>query len=435
MHSSRTPRALSSLNVHALAPEHSSKRSTESPDSRTLPGLFPRIPRQGTDLPLPLPHQFKRFYVCLDACRRGFLAGCRGIIGLDGCFLKGPCKGELLSAIGKDANNQMYPIAWAVVEAECTDSWTWFLNNLKHDLGLGNGNGWSFMSDRQKISDHLTSIEIGRLGKESRVLRSYHPTSDPTTLLAKAGVVDVATTTFISSPLGLSSSQILGFLIRISKRFLHNSRALLSSQFTRYLTVINRSLCAESDRWAASGWPEPESWKSMEGLVRCSANHALLSPISFLERSAKVHRDRTSLVYGPVEYTWGETHALCVRLASALAQLGISRGDVVATLASNVPTMYELHFAVSMAGAVLCTLNARHDPAMVSVLLRHSGAKLIFVDYEFANPRTPQVPRPVEAMHSFNFSKVTTLVNMSAGFSRPRIFISCKAFFSKRCRM
>ncbi|PKI35518.1 hypothetical protein CRG98_044093 [Punica granatum] len=36
-----------------------------------------------------------------------------------------------------------------------------------------------------------------------------------------------------------------------------------------------------------------------------------------------------------------------------------------------------------MAGAVLCTLNACHDPAMVSVLLRHSGVKLIFVDYEF----------------------------------------------------
>ncbi|PKI61771.1 hypothetical protein CRG98_017821 [Punica granatum] len=45
VHSSRTPHAPSSPNVHALAPEHSSKRSTESPDSRTLPRLFPRIPR------------------------------------------------------------------------------------------------------------------------------------------------------------------------------------------------------------------------------------------------------------------------------------------------------------------------------------------------------------------------------------------------------
>ena len=35
---------------------------------------------------------------------------------VDGCFLKGPMKGELLSAVGRDANNQIYPIAWAVVE-------------------------------------------------------------------------------------------------------------------------------------------------------------------------------------------------------------------------------------------------------------------------------------------------------------------------------
>ena len=45
---------------------------------------------------------FHRIYICLDACRRGFLDGCRRVIGLDGCFLKGPMKGELLSAIGRE---------------------------------------------------------------------------------------------------------------------------------------------------------------------------------------------------------------------------------------------------------------------------------------------------------------------------------------------
>ncbi|XP_038720414.1 probable acyl-activating enzyme 1, peroxisomal [Tripterygium wilfordii] len=126
----------------------------------------------------------------------------------------------------------------------------------------------------------------------------------------------------------------------------------------------------------------PESWKPMEGLVRCSANYAPLSPIGFLERSAKVYRDRTSVVYGSVRYTWSETHERCLKLASSLTQLGISRGDVVATLAPNVPAIYELHFAVPMAGGVLCTLNSRHDSAMVSVLLKHSEAKIIFVDYQ-----------------------------------------------------
>lgn len=54
----------------------------------------------------------------------------------------------------------------------------------------------------------------------------------------------------------------------------------------------------------------------------------------------------------------------------------------VATLAPNIPAMYELHFGVPMAGAILCTLNTRHDSAMVSVLLRHSEAKIIFVDHQ-----------------------------------------------------
>lgn len=54
----------------------------------------------------------------------------------------------------------------------------------------------------------------------------------------------------------------------------------------------------------------------------------------------------------------------------------------VAVLAPNVPAMYELHFGVAMAGGVLCTLNTRHDPSMVSVLLKHSDAKIIFVDHQ-----------------------------------------------------
>ncbi|KAF5943182.1 hypothetical protein HYC85_020824 [Camellia sinensis] len=121
----------------------------------------------------------------------------------------------------------------------------------------------------------------------------------------------------------------------------------------------------------------------MEGSIRCSANYVPLSPISFLLRSAIVYRDRASVVYGDIKFTWRETLERCISLASSLTHLGISRGDVVAALAPNIPAMYELHFGVPMAGAVLCTLNVRHDSKMVSVLLKHSEAKIIFVDHQF----------------------------------------------------
>ncbi|CAL9223351.1 unnamed protein product [Arabidopsis halleri] len=130
------------------------------------------------------------------------------------------------------------------------------------------------------------------------------------------------------------------------------------------------------------GDSEPESWRTMEGLLRSPANFSPLSPITFLERSAKVYRDRTSLVFGSVKHTWFQTYKRCLRLASALTHLGITPGDVVAALAPNVPAMHELHFAVPMAGLILCPLNTRLDPSTLSVLLAHSEAKILFVDHQ-----------------------------------------------------
>jgi len=111
-----------------------------------------RVYVEVVERPLPdIGTKFDKFYVCFDACKRGFLSGCRRIIGLDGCFLKGLCKGELLAAIGIDANNQMFPLAWAVVKVENKDNWSWFLKNLMADLEITNGAGWAFMSDQQKV--------------------------------------------------------------------------------------------------------------------------------------------------------------------------------------------------------------------------------------------------------------------------------------------
>ncbi|KAK0590464.1 hypothetical protein LWI29_027461 [Acer saccharum] len=49
----------------------------------------------------------------------GWLHGCRKIIGLDACHVKSYHKAQLLWAVGIDADNGYYPIAYAVVEKEC----------------------------------------------------------------------------------------------------------------------------------------------------------------------------------------------------------------------------------------------------------------------------------------------------------------------------
>ncbi|KAL4367412.1 hypothetical protein GQ457_05G016070 [Hibiscus cannabinus] len=75
---------------------------------------------------------------------------CMHVISLDGCFLKGPFKGEILSVVGRDSNNQIFPIGWAVVEVENMDSWAWFLKNIQYDLQLGDGEKFTLISDMQK---------------------------------------------------------------------------------------------------------------------------------------------------------------------------------------------------------------------------------------------------------------------------------------------
>nr|GEV72446.1 60S ribosomal protein L34 [Tanacetum cinerariifolium] len=48
---------------------------------------------------------FKRIYICFKAMIEGWSAGCRKVIGLDGCFLKSTCRGEPLTAIDRNPNS------------------------------------------------------------------------------------------------------------------------------------------------------------------------------------------------------------------------------------------------------------------------------------------------------------------------------------------
>ena len=74
---------------------------------------------------------FKRMFVCLEACKRGWKGGCRPIIGLDGYFLKTEFKGKLLVALGRDGDDKNFPIAWACVKNESKCNWSWFLTRLQ----------------------------------------------------------------------------------------------------------------------------------------------------------------------------------------------------------------------------------------------------------------------------------------------------------------
>ena len=121
-----------------------------------------------------------------------------------------------------------------------------------------------------------------------------------------------------------------------------------------------------------------------QDMPRTAANHAPLSPLDFIERTAQVYPERLAIVHGDLRQTWAQTYARCRQLASALQQRGIGKNDTVAVILPNTPPMVEAHFGVPMAGAVLNALNTRLDPEAIAFMLDHGEAKALIVDPEFA---------------------------------------------------
>lgn len=121
-----------------------------------------------------------------------------------------------------------------------------------------------------------------------------------------------------------------------------------------------------------------------EELNQADANFVPLSPLSFIERTAKVYPNRIAVIHGERRYTWKETYARARQLADALARRGIGKGDTVAIMGANTPETYEAHFGVPMTGAVLNALNIRLDAATIAFILDHGEAKVLLTDREFS---------------------------------------------------
>ena len=120
------------------------------------------------------------------------------------------------------------------------------------------------------------------------------------------------------------------------------------------------------------------------GLDKNPANYVPLSPLSFLRRAAEVYPDRPAVIHGKHRQTWRETYLRCRRFASALRRRAVGPGDTVAVIAPNIPAMFEAHFGVPMAGAVINALNTRLDPASIAFMLRHAEAKVLLTDRELS---------------------------------------------------
>ncbi|KAM6558435.1 hypothetical protein CsatA_003574 [Cannabis sativa] len=133
-------------------------RGTPAAAYSQLPGYFyvleQKNPGTITDI-ITEDNRFKYCFWSLAACRRGFKF-CRPVISIDGTFLKTRFGGTMLVAVAYDANNQLFPIAFAIVDSENHDSWKYFLQKLKE--AIGEVENLVFVSDRHQSIEHAVEV-------------------------------------------------------------------------------------------------------------------------------------------------------------------------------------------------------------------------------------------------------------------------------------
>ena len=126
------------------------------------------------------------------------------------------------------------------------------------------------------------------------------------------------------------------------------------------------------------GWMNDET-----GLEKNAANFVPLTPLSHLRRAAHLFPGYEAVVYRNTRRSYAEYYERCTRLASGLTKLGVTSGDVVATIIPNVPAQAEAHFGVPACGAVLNTINTRLEAGTVGYIFDHGEAKALLVDTQF----------------------------------------------------
>ncbi|XP_004309311.1 PREDICTED: uncharacterized protein LOC101313268 [Fragaria vesca subsp. vesca] len=95
----------------------------------------------------PETHRFERMFVCYDAWMKGFQF-CRPILFIDATFITNKYKGQLIGASAKDANQGLYPVAYAIVDSETESNWRFFLQCVSEVFSRYPMRQVTFISDR-----------------------------------------------------------------------------------------------------------------------------------------------------------------------------------------------------------------------------------------------------------------------------------------------
>ncbi|XP_060967354.1 uncharacterized protein LOC133035529 [Cannabis sativa] len=96
--------------------------------------------------------RFKYCFFSLGPCIWGFRF-CRPVVCADGSFLKTRYGGQMLCAVALEGGSHIFPIAFAIIDSENPNSWTYFMRKLKETIG--DVENLAFGSDRRQSIVHV----------------------------------------------------------------------------------------------------------------------------------------------------------------------------------------------------------------------------------------------------------------------------------------
>ena len=154
-----------------------------------------------------------------------------------------------------------------------------------------------------------------------------------------------------------------------------------------------------------------------------------LTPLEFARRTRRLHGHREAVVDGDLRLTYEQFFDRCDRWASALASMGVERGDRVATIAPNTHAQLASFYAVPQLGAVLVPINYRLAAVEFVYIVNHSGATVVCVDSDYLDAvdgvrdQMPQVRHFVafEGARAGWVDYPAAVATASPGFERPEI--------------
>ncbi len=126
---------------------------------------------------------------------------------------------------------------------------------------------------------------------------------------------------------------------------------------------------------------------------------------AMFQHSVKTYKDKTSIVFaGEKNYTYREMGEEVELLAEMLLELGVSKGDKVAILSTNMPNWGKVFFAISMVGAVAVPILPDFHSREIHTIIEHSESKILFVSeglYHSLGEETSQLLKGMVLMENY----------------------------------